>query len=451
MHTPHILLILALITPLTAHADPTVPEAADTLRSAAVAPDVSAKDTLTAARPDTLDLRLLATDLKDYHGMDKIDRMTGSRLYRMAYVGVPLVAVGLIYKKEDTHFRGLRNEYMPHFRRHLDDYTQYVPLALTWGLKAGGVGSRSSWGRMLTSQVFSAALMATAVNVLKHSTSVTRPDGSNNHSFPSGHTATAFMTATMLVREYGHKSPWVGIGAYTVAAGTGLMRMANNKHWMSDVMVGAGIGILSTELGYYLADLIFKGKGLNDTGARAEVFGRYDRPSFAGLYLGFNVPLSHYDIDERTTFRTSSGSVAGLEGAYFFNPYICAGGRMTVANTAIITDDVSTGTTAAEDNTFDILSLQPGVYASYPLSRRWLFGGKLLVGSVYYPRLKLHAQTVPKRWGVAYGTGLSLTFRATEHYGMRFFADYNLLPSHSTASHEHINALTLGSSFVIAL
>ena len=71
------------------------------------------------------------------------------------------------------------------------------------------------------------------------------------------------MTATMLTREYGHKSPWVGIGAYAVATTTGLMRMANNRHWLSDVLTGAGIGILSTELGYYLADLLFKEKGIN--------------------------------------------------------------------------------------------------------------------------------------------------------------------------------------------
>ena len=57
--------------------------------------------------------------------------------------------------------------------------------------------------------------------------------GSNRHSFPSGHTATAFMTATMLNKEYGHKSPWIGVGAYGMATATGLMRMANNKHWLN--------------------------------------------------------------------------------------------------------------------------------------------------------------------------------------------------------------------------
>ena len=69
------------------------------------------------------------------------------------------------------------------------------------------------------------------------------------------------MTATMLSKEYGHLSPWVGIGGYGVATMTGLMRIANNKHWLSDVIVGAGIGILATELGYWLTDVLFKAHG----------------------------------------------------------------------------------------------------------------------------------------------------------------------------------------------
>ncbi len=125
--------------------------------------------------------------------------------------------------------------------------------------------------------------MGATVNTLTQTTNVERPDGSNRHSFPSGHTATAFMTATMLNKEYGHKSPWIGIGAYSVATATGLMRMANNKHWLSDVLTGAGIGILSTELGYYLADLIFKERGINRL-ANEEVFSRMDKPSFLSLY-----------------------------------------------------------------------------------------------------------------------------------------------------------------------
>ena len=373
-----------------------------------------------------------------------LDRVASSRAFRMTYIGVPLVAGGLLIKGEDDHFRSLRNDYLPRFRRHADDYLQYLPAAVMLGMKIGGVEGRSSWGRMLTSDAFSALLMGSVVYSLKQTTHVTRPDGSNDQSFPSGHTATAFMTATMLTKEYGHKSPWIGIGAYSVATATGLMRMANNKHWLSDVLTGAGIGILSTELGYYLADLVFKEKGIRQF-TDNESFDRWDKPSFLSLYVGMNVPLSGYDLDEGHEFSTSSGSMAGVEGAWFFNPYVGVGGRFTASNTAIIVDGKE-----AEANTFDALSLCAGGYFSYPLSSRFLIGSKLLGGYIHYPQLQLSDETIPRRDGICFGSGVSLTFRATEHYGMKLFADYNLMPSHSRGSREWMNTLAVGSSFMVS-
>lgn len=373
-----------------------------------------------------------------------VDRVASSRPFRMTYIGVPLVIGGILVKGEDDHFRSLRNDYLPHFNRHADDYLQYLPAAVMLGMKIGGVDGRSSWGRMLASDAFSALLMGGTVYSLKQTTHVMRPDGSNEHSFPSGHTATAFMTATMLTKEYGHKSPWIGIGAYSVATATGMMRMANNKHWLSDVLTGAGIGILSTELGYYLADLIFREKGINRFSDN-ETFDRWDKPSFLSLYVGMNVPLSGYDLDEGHEFSTASGSTAGVEGAWFFNPYVGAGGRFTASNTAIIVDGKE-----AEANTFDALSLCAGVYFSYPLSSRFQIGSKLLGGYVHYPQLRLSDETIPRRDGICFGSGVSLTFCATEHYGMKLFLDYNLMPSHSRGSKEWMNTLVAGSAFIVS-
>ena len=376
----------------------------------------------------------------------KLDKFSSSRLYQMTYVGVPLVAAGIIVKSEDDHLRSLRNDYMPKFRNHTDDYLQFAPAAVMLGLKAAGVEGRSSWGRILTSDAFAAMLMGGVVNTLKTTTHVTRPDGSNNHSFPSGHTATAFMTATMLSKEYGYKSPWISIGAYTTATATGLMRIANNKHWLSDVLTGAGIGILSTEMGYWLADLIFKDKGINQKAQTDFQLNGKDKPSFASLYVGLNVPLSKYDIDDDNTFRTSSGSSVGIEGAYFFNPYIGIGGRFTVSNTALIVNGDK-----AEENSFDAVSLCGGSYFSYPLSQRWAIGSKLLCGFVHYPRLELSNVTVDARNGVCFGSGLSCTFKANSNYGIRFFIDYNLQPSHNKASGEWMNTLSCGASFALLL
>ncbi len=420
--------LLAMVFPAVSGMAQTVPDSTLTLPEDAV------------SRPDTAAFRV-----KPGRFAAVIDRISSSRLYRMTYIGVPLVAGGLIVKGEDTHFRNLRNNYMPDFNRHADDYLQFAPLAVMGALKLSGVESRSSWGRMAVSDAASALIMGGIVNTMKTATKVTRPDGSNNHSFPSGHTATAFMFATMLNKEYGHVSPWIGIGGYAAATATGLMRMANNKHWLSDVLTGAGIGILATETGYWLADAVLGDKGVKPVEGR-ESLDRMQKPSFFSLYVGMNVPLSHYDLDDETPFRTSSGSSAGLEGAWFFNPYVGVGGRFTVSTTAIIVNG-----SHAEANTFNAISLCGGSYFSCPLSSRWLVGSKILVGSVRYPSLTLTEKTVSENHGLCFGGGVSLTFRAKAHYGMRFFLDYNLLPSHSRDSKEYMNTLVLGSAFMVTL
>lgn len=95
----------------------------------------------------------------------------------------------------------------------------------------------------------------------------------------------------MMHKEYGDRSPWYSISAFTVATATGISRILNNRHWLSDVLAGAGIGILSTELGYYLADLIFKDKGLNFESPR--YYPLLENPSLWGfiwaLYPGWEV------------------------------------------------------------------------------------------------------------------------------------------------------------------
>ena len=177
----------------------------------------------------------------------------------------------------------LRNNMIPDFHYRYDDYLQYAPAAVMVGMKACGYESRSSWGRMLVSDAFSAAIMAGVVNGIKYSVGRLRPDGSRHNSFPSGHTATAFMTASMLHKEYGWRSPWLSIGGYTAAAVTGVSRICNNRHWLSDVVAGAVVGIGAVELGYFLTDLIFKEKHLYD---------RFEKP---GVFYDHSV--KHYNAE----------------------------------------------------------------------------------------------------------------------------------------------------------
>ena len=248
------------------------------------------------------------------------DKIIQSKAFQMTYIGVPLIAGGLIIKHQDNHFLELRNAYAPDLRYLYDDYLTLVPAAAMLGLKVAGVEGRSSWGRMLVSDAFSAALVATAVNTLKYTTKVTRPDGSKQNSFPSGHTAVAFMSATMLHKEYGlTRSPWYSVAGYTWATGIGLSRILNNRHWLSDVLAGAGIGILSTELGYFLADLIFKEKGITHELFDMSAYDYQRPPSFFSLHLGLNKMPTKITLPSGIRLQTTLGSSAGFEGAWFMN------------------------------------------------------------------------------------------------------------------------------------
>jgi len=85
----------------------------------------------------------------------------------------------------------------------------------------------------------SVILTQLVVNGLKLTTGVLRPDATNYFSFPSGHTAAAFMAATLLYKEYGFKGYWIGLVAYAAAIVTGFTRILNNRHWLFDVIIGA--------------------------------------------------------------------------------------------------------------------------------------------------------------------------------------------------------------------
>lgn len=366
-------------------------------------------------------------------------RIPESKVYQMSYAAVPLIISGVIVQSADDRFRDMRNNYLPRVRFHTDDYLQYAPAALMLGLKAAGLPGRSSWGRMLVSDAISTGIMAITINSLKYTCRVMRPDGSSRNSFPSGHTATAFMTATMLHKEYGlTHSPWYSIGGYAVATLTGLMRIANNKHYLSDVMVGAGVGILSAELGYWLADLIFKKRGMVSPERMEPPFSMAYRPSFLGLYLGIDALPGVYRLQDHSQIRFSIGSCIGVEGAWFWNAHWGAGGRLRLSSLPwTLNGHVS-------DNNFNAIHGAVGFYGSLPITSRWLVGTKLLCEYTYSLPVEFAGHTLGSCNAIGAGTGLSLTFRAHTGMGLKFFTDYTLSSSPVQKQCGSCHTLSLG-------
>ena len=257
----------------------------------------------------------------------------------LSFVGIPLFVAGWAVKGDKAMFRvnqkaesgGKKNtQLLTDFKTGIDDYTQFFGPAMVVGLKLGGYEGRSDWPRLLASAAMSYGIMAGFVNGIKYTAKEMRPDGSSANSWPSGHTATAFVGASLFHKEYGlTRSPWWSVAGYGVATATGVMRVLNNRHWISDVMSGAGIGIMSTELGYALCDLMFKQKGL----LRNDLVLDSEKPSFFSISMGLG--LGHKDLEfdaggEAVNLQFRAATVVDAEGAYFFNKYIGVGGRLRV-------------------------------------------------------------------------------------------------------------------------
>lgn len=348
------------------------------------------------------------------------DSVTTKKDYKIdiTYQGLGFVAAGLLIKSRQHDFREMRNLFQKDYREPWDNITQYAPLVATWGLHAAGVEGQSSWKRLAVSNAVSALIVAGITNSLKYTVRERRPDETAKNSFPSGHTATAFMAATILHKEYGQtRSPWYSVAGYSMATATAVGRILNNRHWVTDVLVGAGVGIIATDLGYFVTDLLMKGKGKKRSVLKAFSSNEQQNPSFLGItvdagmgteqlavsYAAVQSSTSkNYQVDNQAfDIRLHLGTSASVcvEGAYFLNNYIGVGGQLRATTIPVkATVDFNSdnylsiegvdkqitapymkliGTEAYPMGLFDFSG---GVYFSYPIFNRLRVGSKFLVG-----------------------------------------------------------------------
>ena len=156
-----------------------------------------------------------------------------------------------------------RNELLPSFHTKIDNYLKFSPIVIAYGLDAAGLKSRTDFVNRTAILIKGELLAMGSVGLLKAATHQLRPDGSTYNSFPSGHTAQAFAAATFLSEEYKQRLPWIPYAAYGIAGTVGAFRMANNRHYISDVLFGAGLGILSMKVAYWTHRYKWNKRGAN--------------------------------------------------------------------------------------------------------------------------------------------------------------------------------------------
>lgn len=173
--------------------------------------------------------------------------------------------------------------------RPFDNYLQYAGYAEYALGMAIGAGEHGPWEQLLA--VGTAILATSAMSwTVKHTAGVMRPNGANTESFPSGHTVTAFLAAELVRLEFG---PWWGLAAYTVAGVTAFMRVYNNWHWTSDLLGGAGIGILGANIGYWLLPLERKWFHLDSKAVQVHASALpYAAPTPVGSCYGVSLALN---------------------------------------------------------------------------------------------------------------------------------------------------------------
>ena len=426
-----------------------------------------------------------------------------------SWVGIPVFLAGVIVKGEKMGFQqdytstNNKIRLVKKFHSEIDNYTQFSGIALTVGLKLAGVEGRSSWPRLFASSLASYGVMAAFVNGIKYTAKELRPDYSTFNSWPSGHTATAFVGATILHKEYGAtRSPWYSIAGYSLATATGVMRVLNNRHWISDVLSGAGIGILSTELAYGICDLFFKEKGLlmNDLAPHPDLS---KKPSFFSVSMGMgfgnrSLVLPAFDFygygsehdDKPMNLKFGTATAVGVEAAYFFNKYIGLGGRLRIKATAIkkwssfatdeelimqrelmkneLWDGVEFIGLFVESDHITEFASDAGIYLNLPLSSRFAIGAKVLAGrsvmddvdvngifvgykmkfvNGYYKKTE---EEMSYDWdyidlkvnnSFKMGSGLSLTYAYKNSTSWRLFLDYDYASKTYTASYAPLEFL----------
>lgn len=264
----------------------------------------------------------------------------------------------------------------------LVDGAQYAPMVLPWAMKAVGQPTRSGWGRMAVSQGLGVVMMAGSVEGLKHAVGETRPDATNDRSFPSGHTAWSFLGATMIERELGWRSPWYTFGGYTFASAMAMQRVVDCRHFPVDVAGGAVIGVVTGHLGYFIGDKIFGDKQLQNRYNMLSVDD--ENQTFLSLETGMSFNLGSFKSQGYKISREPSLNV-GLRFGMPFGDHWGASVGAIMRSTPIFYESATCERTfVAPENAVGV-ELSP--YYRKQLSSRFSFNAEAACG--YYRNFSL--------------------------------------------------------------
>lgn len=195
--------------------------------------------------------------LKKINWLENSLELKTNSLLQKSIVPIGLCINGLLLNNTEVK-NNLQNTFRAPFNGYstsLDDYIQYAPIVQMYSYDLLKLPARNSIWNQSKYLVISELVTAGIVHLLKNTLKIQRPDGGAFTSFPSGHTGQAFVASQVLFNEYYRTRPTLALSGYLFSVSTGALRVINNRHWVPDVFMGAGIAILVTNMVYYFEPL----------------------------------------------------------------------------------------------------------------------------------------------------------------------------------------------------
>ena len=177
----------------------------------------------------------------------------------LVYSGLKPVVPG-IRNLDDTIFETVRRNHSS-FHTNAEDYLMWGPSASVYIMDAFKVKTKHSFKQHLILDAGSIIITGGFGYIMRLISRNSKDYSTYDTKFPSGHTANAFRGAELLHQELKNTNKLLSYSGYLAATTVGVLRIYNKSHLLTQVLAGAGLGILSTKITYWIFDKIkYKGK-----------------------------------------------------------------------------------------------------------------------------------------------------------------------------------------------
>jgi hypothetical protein len=169
--------------------------------------------------------------------------------------GVLKPVIPAIEKADDKIWENV-NANHPDFRTKVDDYLMWAPSASVYILDAFKVKSKNKFTDHLILDAGSIVVAGGIGFVMRKISGNIEVYNKYESVFPSGHVTNAFRGAEFVFQEYKNSHPVISYSGYLFATTVAVLRIYNKTHLLTEVLAGAGLGMLSTKLTYLVFDKV---------------------------------------------------------------------------------------------------------------------------------------------------------------------------------------------------